>query len=148
MFFFFLKLDTYHFRWDFTDDTRYWFSRSTIVRHFKFYGISNFQMLNVTTELAEVKEQPCLSFTALNKSIRVLLMLKKKIVWLDVKMRCKCKMHKKNSILNIYQRRILPKAFQWFQFHVCPDSWTDRIGKKNYLSSLALLNYSQFLLNQ
>lgn len=47
-------------------------SRSSIIRHFKFYWISNFEMFNVAAELGEVKEQTRLSFAALNESIRVL----------------------------------------------------------------------------
>lgn len=47
-------------------------SRSPIVSHFKFYGVSNLEMFDVATELGEVKEQSRLSFAALNESVRVL----------------------------------------------------------------------------
>lgn len=63
----------------FTDSARNGLSSAPIVGHFKFYRISNFQMFNVTTKLAKMKKQSCLSFAALYESVRVLLKQKLKI---------------------------------------------------------------------
>ena len=52
--------------------TSYGLPSSPVIGHFEFHRIAYFQVFDCSVELAEVKEQPRLSVTTLDESVRVL----------------------------------------------------------------------------